>query len=280
MKVKVVIGLLAALILAGCDETIWFEQIIPKEEAEFSKHYLALFPAGDFEKIETYIHPNLRSAQLRTTLEQIAATFPAANPTDIQTVGVRWRWMADTSLVHLTFQYAYPGQWLLANVTLQKNGSETFVTGIDVQPLPDSLEHLNRFTFEGKGFTHFAMLTVAIFVPLMIVVALILCTKTPIPKWKWLWILFILFGLTQVTLSWSEGTLHITPLAVQLLGVGFARHGLYAPWLLTVSLPLGAIIFLLIRKKWLVQPITLHNEGHGAQQLIRHSASTNKSEIF
>ncbi|MDR4460947.1 MAG: hypothetical protein MRJ67_10615 [Nitrospirales bacterium] len=252
MKVRIVVSLLAALTLAGCDETVWFEQVIPKEEAEFSKNYLALFPAGDFDMIEAYIPPNLRNAKFRTTLEQIAAAFPAGNPTDIQAVGVRWRWVADTSQVHLTFQYNYPTQWLLANVTLQKNGSDFLVTGVDVQPLPDSLERINRFTFEGKGARHFAILSWAILVLVVIVVALILCIKTPIPKRKWVWVLFILFGIGQVTLNWSEGSLHMTPLAIQLLGVGYTRHGLYAPWLLTVSLPLGAMVFLLRRKAWLV----------------------------
>lgn len=253
MKTRIVVGFLAILTLVGCDQKAWFEKFIPKEEAEFSKNYLALFQSRDFETIEAKIDPNLKNAQLRPKLEQIAAFFPAERPNDIQTVGAQTFSNADTTQVNLTFQYVYPRKWLLANVVLQKKGSDTVVTGVNVQPLRDSLENINRFTFEGKGITHFAILSFAIIVPLFIVTAIILCIKTPIPKRKWLWILFILFGFVQVNLNWSDGNLNINPFYFQILGAGFWKASQYGPLLLSVSVPIGAIVFLLRRKKWLVQ---------------------------
>ena len=204
MKTRIIVGLLSVLTLVGCDQKAWFEKFIPKEEEEFSKNYLALFQARDFEAIEAKIDPSLKNAQLRSKLEQIAAFFPAEKPTDIQTVGAQSFSNADMSQINLTFQYEYPGRWLLANVVLQKEGSDTVVTGVNVQPLRDSLENINRFTFEGKGGVHYAVFAVAVIVPLFVLSALVLCVRTPIPKRKWLWILFVLVGFAQLTLNWSE----------------------------------------------------------------------------
>lgn len=252
MKSRIIIGLIALVTLTGCDQKAWLEKFIPREEAEFSKSYLALFQARDFEAIEEKIDPTLKSTELRPKLEQIAAIFPAEEPIDIQTVGAQTFTNADITQVNLTFQYAYPGKWLIANVVLLKKGGDTVVTGVNVQPLPDSLENFNRFTFEGKGAIHFAILAFAIIVPLFIVATTILCIKTPIPKRKWLWVVFVLLGFVQVTLNWSDGNLNINPLNIQILGAGF-QTSLYGPLLLSVSLPIGAIVFLLRRKKWQLQ---------------------------
>ena len=122
----------------------------------------------------------------------------------------------------------------MANVVLQKEGSDTVVTGVNVQPLRDSLENINRFTFEGKGGVHYAVFAVAVIVPLFVLSALVLCVRTPIPKRKWLWILFVLVGFAQLTLNWSDGNVNINPLSVQLFGASFWKAGPFAPWLLSV----------------------------------------------
>lgn len=243
-----VLLIVATLTLVNGDPQTFFEQAMPKKEAEFAKQYLAFFPVREFDTIEAHIPPDLQNAQLRSQLEHIAATFPSENPTAIQPLGVRWRWKGGIHQIELAFQYAYPGEWLLANVTLQQHDPDPFVTSVQVHRLPDSLERINRFTFDGKGSTHVAILAWAMLAPLITGVALLRCYKTPIPKRKWLWVLFILCGIGQVTLNWTEGTLTMNPLAVQFFGAGVSRPGLYAPWLLTVSFPLGALLFFLRKK--------------------------------
>jgi hypothetical protein len=92
----------------------------------------------------------------------------------------------------------------------------------------------------------------SIIVPLLIIAAVVLCIRTPVPKRKWLWILFILMGVVRFKLYWTDGNLSIIP-GLQLLGAGYVRIGLLGPWFLSASLPIGAIAFLLRRRKWLAQ---------------------------
>lgn len=250
---RMAVGLVAILALTGCDQRAWFEKFIPREEAEFAKNCLALLQARDFEALEARIDPNLRNAQLRPTLEKVSSFFPKEKPRDIQIVGAQTLSTGDATQVNLTFQYSYPRTWLLANVVIQKRGNDAVVSRLNVQQLADSLENINRFAIDGKGIRHFVVLGLALGVPLLILFSTVLCIMTPMAKRKWVWLVFILIGVGQVTLNWTDGTLDINPLGFQVLGAGFWKASAYGPLLLSVSVPLGAILFLFRRRKWLMQ---------------------------
>jgi hypothetical protein len=87
-------------------------------------------------------------------------------------------------------------------------------------------------------------------VPVFIVVSTIVCIRTPIPRRKWLWIIFILVGFGQFELNWTTGDARLK-LGIQLLGAAATWLGPYAPMILSVSLPVGAAVFWMRRKKWL-----------------------------
>lgn len=243
-------ALLAALTLVGCDQQAIFDKLIPENEAEYSKNYLALFPVHDFDAIEAKTDPKLKDSTLRAKLVQIADMFPPDKPKDIRVVGANTFTNSTSSKFNLTFQYEYPTKWLLANVVLEKTGDMLVVTGVNVQPLKDSLENINRFTFDGKSIGHYMVFLAAIVVPIFILVSLVFCIRTPIPKHKWLWILFVLCGFIQFSLDWTTGAFNINPLSFQLLGAGFIKPSPFGAVVISVSLPIGALIFFLRRKQW------------------------------
>jgi hypothetical protein len=39
------------------------------------------------------------------------------------------------------------------------------------------------------------------------------------------------------------------PITIRILSAGFAAAGPYAPWIVSVSLPVGAIVFLALRRR-------------------------------
>lgn len=80
-----------------------------------------------------------------------------------------------------------------------------------------------------------------------IVYALIVCVRTPIAKRKWLWMIFIVVGLANLSFNWTNGNYTIAPFYFSILGSGFFSASLYAPTIITLAFPLGAVVFLLRR---------------------------------
>jgi hypothetical protein len=264
VKLKSVIFIcLTFVFLLGCSQQAMMDKLTPKEEVEFSKDFLSLFQSRDFERIVKPLNPQLKTEQLPSQLEQIAQFFPASPPTNIELVGSQTFKTGDKWQANITFQYEFPSSWLIANINLERIGDgDLIVNGVNVNPIQDSLANMNKFTLKGKSPLHFVFLVLAIFIPVFMVATFIFCLRTPIRKRKWLWAIFILVGFVQFSLNWTNGAYSIKPFSFQLLGAGFMSAGKYAPWIMSISLPLGAIFFWMRRNKLIQQ-----NENIGGQPI-------------
>jgi hypothetical protein len=121
---------------------------------------------------------------------------------------------------------------------------------MNVQPLANSLQEINSFELKGKGFANYAILALAIALPLFSAAVLIMCIRTPMPrKRKILWCLGILVGLCQFHLDWTSGGISVTPLSFQLPPASWFRAGPFAPHVISVSVPAFAILFLWRRRQ-------------------------------
>ena len=243
------------------------KMITPPEDEAVAKNYIAFLRQGQFDQIRKDLDPKMADAFDRATFEKMRALIPAGEPTSVKVVGAytnvsKFTGSESIREVNLTFEYQFPGKWLLINVATRKQSDVATIIGFRVQPLSDSMENVNKFTLAGKSPRQYAMLALVCFVPLLILCALIACIRTKMLKRKWLWIIFILIGIGKVTMNWSTGKLSLIQetvnatgghsynfdfLSFQLFGASaFAQP--YGPWILSVSLPFGAILFLLKRK--------------------------------
>jgi len=140
---------------------------------------------------------------------------------------------------------------VLAAFVVESSGADRQISGANLQPLPTSLEYLNRFTVENKTPIHLLFLVARIGVSLLIIVTLVVCLFSRV-RFRWLWVIFILFGFTQFQLNWTTGQTGFQPISFLVLGASFFRAGLYAPIVFSFGIPLGAILFLLLRR-WLLR---------------------------
>jgi hypothetical protein len=247
----------ATVVLAGCDQKALFAKFIPQAQATAAKALIASLQSREFQPILNQMDPVFKTPDLPEKLAKMAEFFPPEQPLSIDAVGSNTFLGGDAPQYNLTFQYQFPKKWLLANVAFKENkdGSRT-INGLNVYPLTDSLENIHAFRFDGKTPQHFVILAAAALVPLFVLYSLVLCIRTPIPKRKWLWILFILFPIGQLAFSWTEGSFKLNPFSLQMFGGGFFKAGPYAPIILWVALPIGAILFLAKRKGYLSGGVT------------------------
>ena len=245
--------LVAQLLLTGCDQQALFDRLIPKEEAEFAKSHLALYRSGDVDAVLEQLYPQIVDDETRGKVEAVMAFFPDEEPVDIVVVGSNTQTTPNSWSAKLTFQYEFPETFMLAVVQLLKEDDKIWVSGVNVQLLEASLQEMNAFRISGRGVPGYVFLALAVGIPVLIIWAFILCMRTPIPKRKWAWGIFVLFGFGSVSVNWTTGDFGYSLLSWQLLGSGFEMAGPYAPVIISIGFPFGAIVFLNRRKEWLVK---------------------------
>lgn len=231
-----------------------FEKFVPKEEAALAKQLISQLAARDFAAVEVQLDQSLRSPDLRSKLEEMAKQVPSGEPKSIRSVGAYTNSTNSITRFDLTFEYQYNDAWLLANTVLERRDGKVVVQGIHFTPRTSSLETENAFTLTGKGALHYAVLALAVAIPLLVVYALVACARTKVPKRKWLWLLFVAVGLVQFQFNWTTAAWGIQPISFALLGAGFSKAGPVAPYIFTLAFPLGALVFLWKRRSF-VQPV-------------------------
>ena len=236
-----------AVVVAGCDLQRLMSEVEPEEESAFAKAVLEDLRTQDFDSIEAVFDPSQISADFRSQLAYVSGLFPEGEPLGApDTVGVQWHRFGDQAQYILRYEYEFPDAWVVGTVMLKRDASGVTVTGLFLDPREVSMGELHAFSFEGKGLGQVLFLALVVAVPLFILYALVRVFRTPgLGKRKYLWAAFVLVGLVQVTLNWTTGDININPLSFQLLGAGFMSNGPYAPWVFAVSLPVGAILFLI-----------------------------------
>ena len=281
-KIALIALAIISTLLAGCSPEKSFKNMkdrVVLDDDSFAQKYLDAISSRDIETAIELLDPQLHQPDTESNLNEIADFFDPGAPVSMEFIGFNVFSTPEKRRSNLTYQYQFTNSWLLASVVVDTIGDEKHVMGITVNPIPASLGELNAFTFENKGIRHYIMLLGAVVIPIFILFALIVCIRTKMKKKKWLWIIFILLGVGKLGLNWSTGQILFNPFSiyVQLLGTGIIKQGIYAPWIIITSLPLGAILFLLRRKKLMKEPEeTEHNQS---LDLTRDNAQSVVSDV-
>jgi hypothetical protein len=240
--------LLVLFLLCGCSQEDLLQKFSSPADQATAKDYINKLQAHDFDEIEKAADDSIRSSSLHETLVNMAGLLPAGDPTSTKLVGARRLDTPDATIVNTTFEYNFGGKWFLINVAEKAKGSVKTIVGFHVSPETQPLELQNRFTLYERSLAAYTVLALAISAMLLTFYALVACVRTRMPGRKWLWILFIIIGIGKFSFNWTTGHWDISPLFVQLFSAS-AFAPLNGPWTISASVPLGAILFLVRRKK-------------------------------
>ncbi|MCF7981573.1 MAG: hypothetical protein K9K86_06280, partial [Pseudomonadales bacterium] len=224
------------------------DNLIPKQESEFAKDYLHRLQARDFEHIKKYIDPSIEAQVTDEKLLEVAEYFPSGELLSTELIGSQVNVFNGKWQGNFSFEYHFADGWALANVVLKKSDENLSVIGFNVYRTKASQKELNKFTLGGKTPLHYFVLVSAVLAPLFILVTTYFCIRTPIPKRKWLWVIFVLVGIGSISINWSTGQFGIQPLSIKLFSASAVAAGPFAPWIISASVPLGAIMFWFRRK--------------------------------
>lgn len=206
----------------------------------------------EFEEITPYLDPSLEDQITSENLLVLADFFPDGELLKLELIGAHLHNTNSEWHGTYTFELQFSTGWALAEITLIKSGDEITIGGIGGQLTETSQKEINKFSLFGKSIFHYIMLMLAVLLPIFILVTVYFCIRTPIPKRKWLWVIFILIGIGSISINWTTGQLGLKLFLFRLLSVSAVASSSIAPWVLSVSVPLGAILFWIKRESFLL----------------------------
>jgi hypothetical protein len=233
------------LLLTGCRPEGAVADAEVQARQTVAREYVQRLIAGDVAGLAAELEPALRKPDAPRVFSEMRALLPAGAPTSVAFVGFAANRQAKELTCSANYQYGYPGnKWFLVVVAWrEKAGAPREITGLRVTKLDHSLQETNAFNFAHARPRHYIFLAGLILVPVFILVSLVTCLRMNVLPAKWVWVILIVVGVTKFTLNWTSGALIIMPVAVQIFGVGVIATGEFAPWIVAVSLPLGAMAF-------------------------------------
>jgi hypothetical protein len=253
MRQVFLVGIAFCLSIAGCDRAELMKKITPAEDEMFARARVDLLRQHRLEQIEQELDPSISDSNAKDTLTTMAGLFPADEPKSIKVVDVKFLHSPNSSSHSLTLEYEYPQTWLLVNISIKRMNGLSTIAAFSVTPIADSLESINKFSLVGKSALQYMILGLALAGPVFCVFVLIVCLRTKNQHLKWLWAIFILFGVGRLAINWTTRELTFTPMAVHIPCASATAVPAYGPWVVAISLPLGAILFL-IKRSWSLTP--------------------------
>lgn len=247
---------LLCLFVVSCDRGAQLENKDP-EAVSLAKRDFSSLQQGQYEVVENAFDPALKGPDFRAGFDLLVATIPKENPISVSPSLARIDCNRSSCIHQIILDYRYKKDLLLFNVVRQQTGSRFSIIGMNIRIIPESAIKANEFRLSNKGFAQYGILLTAILLPLFSLYVFVLCIRAKIGIRKWLWAGFILIGVSRFGVNWSTGQLDFQLFAIQFLSVaGYAEQ--YGPWTVYISIPLGAILFLLDQSRRAAQQNGVH----------------------
>ncbi|HEY0038839.1 MAG TPA: MerC domain-containing protein [Longimicrobium sp.] len=232
----------------------------PEADA-FARSFITQVRAGDPAAARHLTPDLLRVPAMKDSLRALTRFFPGGPVQEMTLLNAQVFMTAEaTSRTLLYEQRSAAGLALVEVVVVEDAQKYRYIAGIRVQPTQAPLQTVNAFTLADRGVTHWTMLLLAIAVPLFCLWAAVRVIRTPMPR-RWGWAFLAVLAGGQATLNWTTGELFVNLIHLQLLGSGVQRSGMAGPWMLTVAMPLGAMMALLRRRRFLAQATDVTTAG-------------------
>ena len=242
------------LLIGGCNSQKLVESFLRADEIAFADNFYDALSVGDIELIRSQLSQELlrklgtseAEGNFMAIVGQIAEIIPDGEPLDVQLAFAFRELGTEDVSPHVQIQrfYQYEEGWVMYILALTREDERLKVQEFFVSPISNDEVERNEFSLSGKSFLHYAVLLVAVAVPVFVLYALISCLRSSL-SWrrKTLWGVFIVLGLMQFTFNWTTGEIGFKPLSFQLFGAGFFKAPL-SPVLLYISIPVGAWFWL------------------------------------
>jgi hypothetical protein len=234
---------LATGLTIGCDAISVAGIATPEGDAR-AQRVLRELIAGQRDSIPLHAHFGTDTAATAVGLARLDSILRGRQVDSLQLIGAN-RWSAnETERLTLSYEFRTERGWLGAAVTTLDSAGAWTLIGLHVEPLAGELAALNRFHLTGRGLAQYlGLLLVLVCAGISLGTAVFIATRRDYPK-RWRWVALSLVGASAVYVNWTTGEVTTRLLTMQLFSASMVRPSVYAPWLLSFSFPIGALVAL------------------------------------
>ena len=216
---------------------------------ETTRRCLELLRAGETEAAQACFAPEALPENADEVLGQAHEALQVGDSVELRVVNRAFAYTTESGRTDtLVYHVRGDAKALLVVAQTRATDGTPALIGLRWEPAPLDLSERFPFVFTGVPPFYYGVLGLAVAIPIFMLYSAIVCFRRK-PRRRWLWLLFILLGIGKLSLVWVPGPLdlehvRISPLSVQLLGAGLQKMPIYDPWILSISFPLGAALFL------------------------------------
>ena len=233
----------ALALLSGC-------QIVTRDAGadQAARNLFKEVSGHQTEAFTSRLDPSLRNSKTLSQIENIERLIPAGEPRKRSAINTTTFLSAKGTTLLATDQYDYEDRSALVQTRLYRapDAQDWSVQSFNVRVATLNQLKANDFGLTGKSASQYAFLAFLVTAPILIVTALVKVLRTAGLRRKWLWCAVSVLGIGQMQMNWATGAVALKPISFQVFGAGFWRAlSSFAPWILTASLPIGAILILI-----------------------------------
>jgi hypothetical protein len=240
---RATLALSCSLVLASCgDPYAAVARHVRGPVDSTAREFLRALASRDTVRAEAAVHPAHRGPEAWAALAGLASALRGRAPDSVRALNASWFLSGDMRRTIVTYELAFPDHWVLAEVSVLDSAGNVGVIAARTNEVPRAAAAANALTLRGKPPRHFLLALAMLVVPLFIVVTAVQVWRSRMHR-RWLWTVVALVGVGKLSMNWTTGALGFQPLYAQLLGAGIVRNGApYMPWLVSVSVPVGALL--------------------------------------
>ena len=219
--------------------------LTPRQDADLRAVYEKM-RVNDVADVVAAFEPKQQSPQLRQRLDFLQGMIPPQAPRVRLLKGA-----VDTSTPGRTdygaiYEYDYPSTAVLAQVEMrQDSAGHKSVIAVQMRQADRDIADHYAFSLTGKKYYQYLFLVLVLLSPGMGVWGLVALWRAPDIRWKPLWAVAMTIGFMDLKMDWAAGDVVLNVASGHILWVAASRLGPLSPWMISTSLPVAAIAFLL-----------------------------------
>ncbi|HXL99081.1 MAG TPA: hypothetical protein VN932_04055 [Rhizomicrobium sp.] len=235
-----------------------FTAFTPGDVEALGKDFVIKLRARDFQGVVRDMEPNITNVSSEQ-FEKVAQQFPTGREQRVITTNWQETVMksvagnmgpADTVTLGLRYQYA-DGNAVQVNLVFHRINGKLLVYACNVVGLTAQQTEANQFNLANQNPFSYAYMAIAVLIDAFSIGSFVLCAFGPWPRWRWrwLWMIATLIGVLRINYVFRTGVFYFMPLAFLLPPAQEARFTLDGPWVLSLTIPIGAIGYWLARRR-------------------------------